>query len=152
MKNILITYGTLTGNTEIVSEGMQAFLTEHAERLDVNPTLLNNYEVEPIQLRDYDLVVIGASTWGDNEPNPVTEDFLMRLENEGIDLSGVKVAVFGLGETIYPIFCGAADMISEKMQQLGAELVGELHKIDGYPDETILAAANNWLENLLASN
>jgi len=78
----------------------------------------------------FDLVVFGCPTYGD-DPCEVQEDFepvLDALESTGV--GGKKVAVFGLGDSSYTHFCGAVDMIIERVKECGGSLVGEPLRID----------------------
>ncbi|MNF10142.1 Flavodoxin [compost metagenome] len=53
-----------------------------------------------------------------------------------LDLSGKKAAVFGSGDTSYPKYCGAVDIIEECLKRIGAELVCESVKFEYDPSET----------------
>jgi flavodoxin short chain len=146
-KKILVTYGSLTGNTEVVA----SYLQEQLQAAGHDCALENGFEVMADSLKDYDLVIIGGSTWGDGELNPISEEFLANLDSSGIRLDGVKFSVFGLGESHYEFFCTGADTIDKKFQELGGERIGELHKIDGMPELEILDACWQWAQSLIES-
>jgi flavodoxin short chain len=91
----------------------------------------------------YDLVLLGCSTWGDEEIE-ISNDFeplLADLDKSG--LSGKQVAVFGCGDSSYTHFCGAVDLIERKAEELGAQLVAGSLKIDGDADPKEVQA---WAE------
>lgn len=131
MSAILIVYGSTTGNTESVAERVASTLSKAGH--DV--ALKNAADVAPKGLADgFDLVILGCSTWGD-EDIELQDDFIPLYENlEDAGLSGRKVAVFGCGDSSYTHFCGAVDAIEEKATSLGASVVVGSLKIDGDPD------------------
>lgn len=131
MSAILIVYGSTTGNTESVAERISATLSKAGH--DVS--LKNAADTRPEGLAEgFDLVLLGCSTWGD-EDIELQDDFVPLYENlEDCALSGKKVAVFGCGDSGYTHFCGAVDAIEEKAAKLGAAIVAGSLKIDGDPD------------------
>ena len=131
MSAILIVYGSTTGNTESVAERVASTLSKAGHEV----SLKNAADVAPKGLADgVDLVLLGSSTWGDDDIE-LQDDFVPLFENlEDAGLSGRKVAVFGCGDSSYTHFCGAVDAIEEKAASLGATVVVGSLKIDGDPD------------------
>ena len=126
MAKTIVIYGSTTGNTEMVAEQIVEHLEDHEISMqDVADTEAND-------LLEYDLIIMGASTWDDGL---LQADFREFAENTEIDLSGKKVAVFGLGDNSYPAFCESAALLEEFVNKLGGELIVEPLKIDGFPDE-----------------
>lgn len=138
----LIVYGSTTGNTESVAVQVQSTLGAQG----FETTLRNADEVNAAGLADgYDLVLLGCSTWGDDEVE-LQDDFVPLYENlDRAGLAGRRTAVFGCGDSGYTHFCGAVDAIADKAERLGAALVGERLKIDGDPDMREVAA---WAESV----
>ena len=139
---ILVAYATLSGNTQIVAEHMHEYLISKGH--DV--TLLNQEDLNPQQMNDYALVLLGSSTWGDGEPNPTSEVFMQKLKDYTEPFADVKFAVFGLGDSSYAHFCGIADRFSELLKEKQKNAVVENLKIDGYPEDAALASANEWAQ------
>jgi flavodoxin short chain len=137
MAKALVVFGSTTGNTESIAEYVGKTLADEGMSVDVK----NVTGVTAAGLADgYDLVVFGCSTWGDDEIE-LQEDFQPFFEElDKANLSGKKVAVFGCGDSSYTHFCGAVDAISEKVEQLGAEVVMSPLKIDGSPEKDEAAA------------
>lgn len=131
MSAILVVYGSTTGNTESVAERITSTLSKAGNAV----SLKNASDVSPKGLAEgYDLVILGCSTWGD-EDIELQDDFIPLYEKlEECGLTGKKVAVFGCGDTSYTHFCGAVDAIEEKAEKLGAVIVCGSLKIDGSPD------------------
>lgn len=140
MGKTLVVYGSTTGNTETVAEQVQAVLSQRCWEA----TLKNAADVSARGLAEgYDLVLLGCSTWGDQDIE-LQDDFVPLFEElDQAGLSGKKVAVFGCGDSSYTHFCGAVDAIEEKAGTLGAVLVTGALKIDGDPDRKDVLA---WVE------
>jgi len=145
MGKALIVFGSTTGNTETA-----AIHAEKALRGKGYETVLKNADdVKVDGLADgYDLILLGCSTWGD-EDIELQDDFVPLYEDlELAGLKGRRVAVFGCGDSGYTHFCGAVDAITEKAEALGAILVAAPLKIDGDPERGDIDA---WIEEVAAN-
>ncbi len=139
---ILVAYATLSGNTQMVAEHIYEYLKSKGH----DTTLLNQDDLDPQQLNEYQLALLGSSTWGDGEPNPTSEVFMQKLKDHAEPFGEVKFAVFGLGDSSYAHFCGIADRFSELLHEKQKITVVENLKIDGYPEDSALTAANEWAQ------
>jgi len=133
MTKTLIVYGSTTGNTEGVAELMGKFMLKRG----IDVTVKNVADTGVSELGgQYELTMLGSSTWGDDDIE-FQEDFaLFYDELDSADLKGKKVAIFGCGDSSYDHFCGAVDLLEEKMLNLGAHLLNEPLRIDGDPEDT----------------
>ena len=133
MSKVLIIYGSTTGNTEAVAEQISDILKDKG----VEVTMKNVVDATVAELGNgYDLAVLGSSTWGDDDIE-FQEDFQIFYEDLGkAELKDKKVAIFGCGDSSYEHFCGAVDLLEEKMDTLGGEIVGEPLRIDGDPEDS----------------
>jgi len=146
MARALIIFGSTTGNTENTAERIGGILS--AKGLEV--TVENVSDVTLGNEADYDLVLYGCSTWGEDEIE-LQDDFIDYYEAmDKAALSGKKVGVFGCGDSAYTYFCGAVDAIEEKVRQIGGKLVAEGLKIDGEPDD-YEAEIDAWAEQVAAA-
>ena len=132
MANVLIVYGSTTGNTESVANEVAEIIKGGGN--DV--TVLDAGKASPAGLcAGRDCVLFGCSTWGDDSIE-FQDDFIPLFEAfDSIGASGVKVAAFGCGDSSYTYFCGAVDSINEKLGELGAKIVAPGLKIDGDPSD-----------------
>ena len=132
MPKALIIYGSTTGNTENTAHMIAKAMAEH----NIEARVMDVSAVEPGEFKNgYDIFLLGCSTWGD-EDIELQDDFAVFYENmDQLNLSNQKVAVFGCGDSSYTHFCGAVDMLEEKSESLGANLVVSGLKIDGDPDD-----------------
>lgn len=118
MKKTGIFYGSTTGTTADVAHRIGKLLgVADADIYDVADTKLD-------KLGDYDMLVLGSSTWGDGELQDDWYDFIDGAAS--LDLSGKTAAIFGCGdETMSDTFCNAIGIIYEKMRGTGLDLVGK---------------------------
>ncbi len=130
MNRTVIIYGSTTGNTETAAKWVRAALSDG----DVKADILNAADIKADIIAAYDLIIFGASTWGQGD---IQDDFYGIYESLTPQiLNGKRVAVFGCGDNdMFPDnFCQAVDMIEEKARQCGAQIVAEAFKIDGDVD------------------
>ena len=130
MANVLIVYGSTTGNTENVAETVARTLQNGGHKV----TTLDVGKADPANLcAGYDCVLFGCSTWGDDSIE-FQDDFVPLFDAfDSIGVKGVKAAAFGCGDSSYTYFCGAVDSICERLDELGANIIAAGLKIDGDP-------------------
>ena len=147
MSNVLIVYGSTTGNTEWVA----GQLNEQIKAAGHDVQVAKAGAIAPSGLcSGKDLVLFGCSTWGQDEIE-LQDDFIPLYEAfDSIGASGVKAAVFGCGDEDYTHFCGAVDAITDKLQGLGAKLVGGKLKINGDPGDSA-DAIKTWGQSVIAA-
>lgn len=113
-----IFYGSTMGATESIAEKIRDVIgQEKAKLYDVVSTPVDT-------LNDYECIIFGTSTWGEGELPDDWDAFIAALDD--IDLSGKKVALFGLGDQdIFPdTFVDSIGLIYEKVKERGATVVG----------------------------
>lgn len=143
---ILIAYATLSGNTQTVAESMGKHLAQSPHEV----TVVSQEEIETSLFTSHDLIVLGASTWGEGEGNPTAEAFIQKMKESADPYTNMKFAIFGLGDSSYPQFCGVVKEYEEAVSAKQGTMVLESLKIDGYPDDTVFANANTWIDKAIA--
>lgn len=126
MAGIGIYFGTDTGRTRLVAKQIARKLGPRAA------APVNVAKAAPADLLAHDFLILGTPTLGEGElPGRSTglstdswEEFLPRLE--GLDLSGKRVALYGLGDQVkYPDeFVDALADLYDAFLARGATLVG----------------------------
>jgi len=114
-----IFFGSTTGNTENIAEMLSA------EFGNLVSTTANITDIEPEDLLNYDILILGIPTWNVGELQYDWEDFLPQMK--GLDLSGKKVAMFGLGDSFgyAENFLDALGLLWDELKEMGSpELVG----------------------------
>lgn len=113
-----IFFGSSTGHTQ--NDALKIAHALGVEIADVH----NVDNTAPDRVADYDLLVLGTSTWGDGALQDDWYDFLAGLQ--AIDLTGKKIALFGTGDSsMGDTFCNAVGTLYDKLQGCGAAFVGE---------------------------
>lgn len=127
MKKIGIFYGSSTGTTERVAyELADALGVDVGDVYDVART-------SPDALGEYDVLLLGTSTWGVGEIQDDWRDFMSGAQV--LDLSVKMFGVFGCGdETMADTFCSGMGELYNDFVKTGARLIGEFNA-DGYEFE-----------------
>jgi flavodoxin I len=127
MTKVGIFFGTDTGNTRRIAKNIADVLTTAVAAKPVN---IRNASV--LSLLEYDALILGTPTYGEGQLPGLTtgnateswEEFLPKMA--GLDLSGKKVAIYGLGnQKGYPgEFVDAMFFLYEQFKQCGATMIG----------------------------
>ena len=120
-----IYYGSTTGCTEGVAGKIADQLAEQ------NVSMVNVNSAKPSEMLQYDLLLLGTSTWGSGELQDDWAGFIGGLD--GLDFSGRRVALFGLGDQAGwgDTFVDGMGLLYEVVKGLNAEVVGSW-PVDGY--------------------
>lgn len=139
MAKIGLFYGSSTGNTEYVAyEIKKEFDKRDASLVEV----FNIGGATPEQVLKFNYLIFGIPTWNTGQLQDDWDVFLPKLA--GHDMTGKKVAVFGLGDQNgYGFnFLDAVGMLTDVLFDLNAEVWG-LWPSSGYQFEESLATVNN---------
>ncbi|KAL4108682.1 hypothetical protein PRIC1_000392 [Phytophthora ramorum] len=152
MPRLLVLYGSETGTAQDVAE----FVQQRAFNRQLLDTQISPMDAFPVSrlLPQCSTVVFVVSTTGDGEaPENMRNAWRsLLLKTLGLQwLSGVRVAVFGLGDSSYAKYNAVARKLQARLLQLGAsELIdrglGDDQHAYGY-----FGALNPWLEKLWAA-
>ena len=109
--------GSSSGVTQAVAEKLEE-LFEDSELINME----EDYD-DLEQFEDFDVLLIGSSTWGQGDPQRDWVDPLYEMENEEPDMSGKKVAFFGAGDqdTHGEEFVTALGKFKDVFTKLGAD-------------------------------
>lgn len=125
---IFIGYASMSGNTEDMANILKETLLECGWEVD----LLDLETVDIHSLKSYDCIFLGAYTWGDGDLPYEVEEFFEELKN--LRLNGIKAACFGSGDTLYPKFCMAVDIMESTLKEQGCDVFEEKLKIELSPE------------------
>lgn len=117
----------MTGNTEeiahLIAEGIQLSGSD-VEMKDI-------LEVDVNELQNYNGILLGAYTWGDGE---LPDEFIDFYEDmDGLNLQDKIAAAFGSCDFSYEHVGRAVEILSEKLENLGAKVVNSGLKIEKTP-------------------
>jgi len=136
MKKTAIIYSFNTVKTKkIAEEILEVFGNEDIE-------MVNAEEITFEKFVSYENIIMGVSTWFDGELPNYWDEFVPDLEE--LDLTGKKIAIFGLGDQINYAenFIDGVGMMGEIVEERGAVLVG-FTSIEGYSFENSKALRGN---------
>lgn len=136
MKKTGIFYGSTTGNTETVAGKI-------ANNLGIAKENIHNVaDCKPEAVEDYEVLLLGCSTWGVGELQDDWNDFLYKLKD--LDLKNKQVALFGCGDGISfgSSFCDALGVIYHELEHTGCTFIGKV-KNEGYSYDNSMAIVDD---------
>lgn len=124
MKKIGIFYGSTTGTTQTVAGKIAKCLgVADSDVHDVG-------SCAPSAVADYDVLILGASTWGAGDMQDDMDTFLDGVQS--LDLREKEVAIFGCGdESMADTFCNSVGEIYHRLHNTHAQFIGPFNN-DGY--------------------
>lgn len=147
---LVILYGTETGSGELAAEAIAEVLRSE-EAGGFSPTVHDMTEFTADELDPSDFAVVVCSTYGQGELPTGAEPFADDLDAVRPDLTGLRFAVFGLGDIVYDdTFNRGGEIMAEKLTGLGAEQVGEHFRHDYSTMAKPAIVAREWAAGLPA--
>lgn len=109
---------------------------------------LNVEDLNTNDLKNYNLLILGASTWFDGELPDYWDELVPAIEQE--NLKNLKVAIFGNGnQVMYPDnFGDAVGLLAEVFESSGASIIGYT-PFEGYVFSASKALRGNQFCGLL---
>jgi len=143
-KNVVILFGTESGNAEFAAE-------------DVAAEVKNNRSVEIIDMTDFEvetftpetLYLIICSTHGEGELPSGAKPMLEALKIHSPNLIGIEYAMFGLGDSSYDNYSRGSEHIDLKLHELGAKRIGEYGRHDAHMGTLPSGLAIEWSRKIL---
>ncbi len=128
MSKAIIVYGSETGNTESIANRAGELLS--AKGVEVEVVGAADAKAEGL-CAGRDLALFGCSAWGTDEVE-LQGDFNELFEQfDAIGAAGVKCACFASGDSSFEHFCGAVDVIGQRLESLGADIIAEGLRCEG---------------------
>lgn len=143
---ITVLYGTESGNSELIAEDLGAKLRESFDEVEVFD--LQNFDPADLNADTFYLVV--CSTHGDGELPNTAIPFAEAFDAAKPDLTGVRYAMFGLGDSFYEeTYSQGSEHIDRRFAEQGAERVGEYGRHDASSWDLPSDVALEWLPGVL---
>ena len=111
---LLVGFASESGNARALAQRLGADLQPHA------PQVLPFNDIEVASLGHGDVLLAISSSFGDGEPPANGEQFFETLRQTPT-LAGLRYAVFGLGDTGYPSFCGFTKALDAALSERQAQ-------------------------------
>ncbi len=149
MANVVLIYASMTGNTEEMSEAIAEGVREEGGELVMKSVM----DANASELEQYDGILLGAYTWGDGELPDEFLDFYDEMDD--IQLAHKKAAAFGSCDSNYIAYGEAVDILIDKLQECGAEVVLPGLKVELMPNsqdkETCRQFGKQFVRHLVGS-
>ncbi|MFF2550849.1 flavodoxin domain-containing protein [Nocardia sp. NPDC058058] len=140
---VVILFGSEMGTAENAAEAIADELTSH----DVSVYDMTDFDPADLDAADFHIIV--CSTYGDGELPTGAEPFFNTLDATTPDLTGLRFAVFGLGDIIYgDTFNRGGEIAAEKLTALGAIQIGEHARHDSSTEIRPRDMARDWASTL----
>merc|ERR1719295_1619192 len=130
-RRMVVFYGSQTGTAEefagrLAKEGARYGL----KGIVADPEEENMEDLQQLTELDSELgpclAVFMLATYGEGDPTDNAVEFNEKLTNDGMELSGMRYAVFGLGNKTYEHFNKMGKFVDVKLEELGARRVHTL--------------------------
>lgn len=138
-------YGSTNGNTaQVARQIQQAFVRFGYAKVE----LLDVADYYLADMLDFERLILGVPTWNAGQLQSDWEAVLEEFDE--LDLTGKRVALFGLGDQVgYPdTFADALAFVADKAQERGAQLVGRW-PANGYDFKSSWAFADGHFVGLV---
>jgi len=141
---LLILYGTVTGNAEMLANKVAAMVRRTGQAAQVRDMAY----CQANTLKEATWVLVITSTYGDGEPPADAAPFWRTVvHGNALDLCGVKFSVLALGNTTFDHFCKCGRDLDMALQRHGATRFYPRVDCDADYDAT----AKSWITGVLAS-
>lgn len=121
ISRLLVGFASESGNARALAQRLGAGLQPH------RPQVLAFNDIDVASLGQGDVLLAISSSFGDGEPPANGEQFFEALRQTPT-LNGLRYAVFGLGDTGYPRFCGFTKALDNALSERQAQPL--LHRVD----------------------
>ncbi|KAF2977266.1 hypothetical protein EK904_008160 [Melospiza melodia maxima] len=126
-RNIVVFYGSQTGTAEEFANRLAKDAHRYGLRgMAADPEEYDLSDLSRLSEIDKSLAVFCMATYGEGDPTDNAQDFYDWLQEADADLSGLRFAVFGLGNKTYEHFNAMGKYVDKRLEELGAQRIFEL--------------------------
>ena len=146
--NILLVYATNSGTTMMAAQTVSDVLTQKGHQVTMKEARMTAAE----DFNSPQAVILGSPSWEfEGKDGMPHEDVMALIEKlKTSTLVGKPFAVFGLGDSTFPHFCGAVDHLEEFVGTVKGKLVVPSLKVDKFFNDQAgnTDKITKWAENL----
>ena len=140
---IVVLFGSEMGTAEKVAEGIAEEMSEH----EVTVSDMSEFDIADLDPGSFHIVV--CSTYGEGELPTGAEPFFEALETRRPDLTALRFAVFGLGDSVYDnTFNRGGEIAAAKLTALGGAQIGDHARHDASTDIEPATMGREWVRTL----
>ncbi|SDC07237.1 MioC protein [Mycolicibacterium neoaurum] len=147
MRTVTILFGTETGNAEMVADEIATALAD----FDFDGEVHSMAEYPVGDLSGQQLAVLVTSTYGEGDLPDTAIPFHDALKAQKPDLSSVRFAAFGLGDSSYDTYNNGIVTLTAAVTDLGASQIGETGRHDADSGQDPCDAAIAWVKETFGS-
>ncbi|XP_054250421.1 NADPH--cytochrome P450 reductase isoform X3 [Indicator indicator] len=126
-RNIVVFYGSQTGTAEEFANRLSKDAHRYGMRgMAADPEEYDLSDLSRLSEIDKSLAVFCMATYGEGDPTDNAQDFYDWLQEADADLSGLRFAVFGLGNKTYEHFNAMGKYVDKRLEELGAQRIFDL--------------------------
>lgn len=138
-----ILFGSQSGN----AQNLAYVIGESLDADGVSNEVFDMGEIDPEEIQTIKTLLIVTSTYGDGEPPDNASEWMSYLKfSDDLNLSHLRYAVIGLGDTYYPHFCQAGKDFDHYLSKRDAHAMLKRLDCDLYYEEQY----PEWVKELLA--
>ncbi|CAB3402599.1 unnamed protein product [Caenorhabditis bovis] len=126
-RQVLIMYGSQTGTAEEMSGRLAKDLSRYSKKaVVVDPEDIEVEDLNRLSEVPDALLVLCLATYGEGDPTDNAIGLVEYLNSDSCDLSGVRYAVFGLGNKTYEHFNAVGKQMDKQLEKLGATRIFQM--------------------------
>jgi len=126
-RNVIVFYGSQTGTAEEFATRLAKDASRYGMKgMVADPEECDMEDLTKIPEIENSLAIFCMATYGEGDPTDNAQEFNEFLNNGDVDLTGLRYAVFGLGNKTYEHFNSMGIFVDKKLGELGAERVFDL--------------------------
>jgi len=148
---ILIVYSSNSGSTFLMAENIFEKIKKHCK----STRLIEAQKAKATDAIDQDLIILGSPSWLTRDKEGQPTEMMMKFLDDLKSLEEEKryFTAFGAGDSSYTFFCGAVDVMREKMTNLGYKEFFSPLKTDEFffNREENIKKTLDWTDNLIKS-
>ncbi len=138
-------FGTETGNAELLCDDIEEELGS-----DFECEIADLGDIAPDDLTADRFYIIVTSTYGNGDLPTNATDFFDALDEQRPDLTGIRFAIFGLGDQVFDqTFNQGSERLKDLLVECKATMVGERGLHDASSGEAPEDIALPWLQTVL---
>ncbi|OXY81595.1 flavodoxin domain-containing protein [Oceanimonas doudoroffii] len=143
---IITLFGTETGNAEMVADDIVEALSSD---FDASAQDMADFDIG--ETREGDILLLVCSTYGDGELPNSAQPLYEQLTNNQPNLSHLRFATFGLGDSFYATFNQGSQIMADQFLALGAREMAERGRHDASSGELPGDVALAWLKTVVSA-
>lgn len=147
-RQVLILFGSQTGTAEELAGRLAKDLTRYGKKpLVMDPEEIDVEDLPKITSITDPILLLFVATYGEGDPTDNAQALHEYFTNNDSDFSGLKYAVFGLGNKTYEHFNEVGKFFDKRLEEFGGERLFELGLADD--DGNLEEDFMRWREQFL---